>query len=453
MVDWYLVSVLVFAGILAAVFYKDRKNVKRESVLLLRKTKRGRNFLIKLGTKFPRFWKVVGTIGVLICFGVSGYTFVWLLGNSANIFVSGQAEASFMFVLPSASSKTSTGPGYMAVPFWYWIISIALLVLVHEGFHGIMAAMEGIRIKSLGWGLLAIIPLAFVEPDEEQLKKRESWTQLRVFSAGSFANFILAGICLLIGSIAFSGLFVPTGVAYQGLIAGYPAAEANLSGTIVRIDDYTIRTISDLHDVMEKIGSNKTITIYTVSEKGNKSFAIETAPEPMPEYRPDAWTGIVLGLEEIFPGTVDYVYRFNATDWATTEYELSFWEYVMNNYPALRDKASQKISELNKKLKDYHRGGFIGITGVINNTEIKDEFKEYSGIVNFSNGLLFFLILINFGVGVANLLPIKPLDGGRMWEIVFQKLFPKKLSVSMTKALSSFTLLLLIINFVFPILV
>ena len=36
--DFYTLSVLVFAAIIALIFYRDRKNVKRESILLLRRT-------------------------------------------------------------------------------------------------------------------------------------------------------------------------------------------------------------------------------------------------------------------------------------------------------------------------------------------------------------------------------------------------------------------------------
>ena len=40
-------------------------------------------------------------------------------------------------------------------------------------------------------------------------------------------------------------------------------------------------------------------------------------------------------------------------------------------------------------------------------------------------GLLSFIVIINLGVGMFNLLPIGPLDGGRMWKIVMDKLLPR----------------------------
>jgi len=456
MVDFYLLSVIIFAIILAVIFFLDRKNVKRESILLLRRTKRGKESLIRLGTRFPRFWKVVGIIGVAAGFIISGYTFLWLIGNSVNIMTSGAAEASFMFVLPSASPEANMGPGYLAVPFWYWIISIGLLIVVHEGFHGIMAAMEKVRIKSLGWGLLAVIPLAFVEPDEEELQKKSASSQLRVFAAGSFANFLLAGVCLLIGATVFSGMVVPTGVAYQGVFADYPAEEVNLTGMIIRIDDYDIRTTDDLSIALREIGHNKTVTIYTLTEDGEESFTLKTAAQPEVGYAPDAWTDVVLNMEQYVPGTTEFagwVSGSQSNDWASTKYEISFWEYTKENYHGLAEKADQKIAELNVKLQGFQQSGFIGISQVSTVAEVADEYKAYSGAIGFFSGLLFFIILINLGVGVANLLPIKPLDGGRMWDIVFKKYFPDARARSLTKALSLFTFLILIINFVFPMII
>jgi len=41
-------------------------------------------------------------------------------------------------------------------------------------------------------------------------------------------------------------------------------------------------------------------------------------------------------------------------------------------------------------------------------------------------GLLFWLFLLNLGIGLFNLLPIGPLDGGRMFQLVCFKFFKKK---------------------------
>ena len=51
MVDWYLVSVLIFTALLAVFVFLDRKKWKRESVLLLRKTQTGTNYYVPISSK------------------------------------------------------------------------------------------------------------------------------------------------------------------------------------------------------------------------------------------------------------------------------------------------------------------------------------------------------------------------------------------------------------------
>ncbi|RKX97473.1 MAG: hypothetical protein DRP54_09070 [Spirochaetes bacterium] len=377
--DWYTVSVAVFILLLICILYKDRKNISRQSVLILRRTERGKGFLLQLGRRFPQFWKSLGTLGVCTGFFMSGYIVYYLFNLLIKNLTAKEAVQGLALVLPSPSQETVVLPGVMGIPFWYWIISISLLVIVHEGMHGLMAASERVRIKSLGWGLLAVIPLAFVEPDEKQLERKKPLSQLRVFAAGSFANFLLAGFTLLITILLSSYLFLPGGVAYKGLIEGYPAAEVNLTGVITKIDNYNITTVEDLRDALSVIGPNKTITIYTfVNANGSENylnFTLTTAADP-----------------------------------------------------------------------DNKSRGFIGIAGVIQFSKLKPEYKSYSEFINFLGGLLFYIFLINFGVGAANLMPIMPLDGGRMWKIVLKKYIPKK-SDTIMKALSTATLLLVLLNF------
>ncbi len=457
--DWYVISIIIFILILALIVYKDRKNWTRDSILLIRKTSRTRNFLIRIGTGLPRFWLVVGGIAVVIGFFMSVYIFYMLIDIlMKGIFI--EPVPGLALVLPSPTSELVIAPGVIGIPFWYWIISIALLVIVHEGSHGIFAARERVRIKSLGVGILAVIPLAFVEPDEKQLAKKKTWQQLRVFAAGSFANFVLAGVSVLIVSMMSISIFVPAGIAYQGLITDYPAAGVNLTGVIVGINSYTIKNNNDLSRALTEIGPNKGITIYTKvingSETINKTFKFTTTEEPEPEFKPDAYTNTIAGLEQAIPGTIEFsqsvssLFGGGEKTWRSVQLEIKYWEYINENYPSLTNKANSKITILEGDLDKYPRKGFIGIyfNPAVNPVfmEIKPEFKSYSDFINFLSGLLFFLFLINLGVGAFNLLPLGPLDGGRMWKVVLDRYIPKH-SKNIFKVLSYITLLVILFNF------
>jgi len=458
MVDWYLVSVLIFTALLAVFVFLDRKKWKRESVLLLRKTQTGKRFLIRLGTRFPRFWLVVGAIAVIATL-YSTVWIIWLLLLQTQLLATGQIDTGPGILIPSPSSQATMGPGFFAVPFWYWIISIAILVIVHEGMHGVMAAREKVRIKSLGWGLLAVIPLAFVEPDEKQLQKQKPMKQLRVFAAGSFANFVVAFVSVLLLAFSASAWFAPTGVAYQGLIQGYPAAGVNLTGTIVQINNYTIDSTATLSRVLVEIGPDKPITVNTLNGTDTLTYTLFTSQEPEPEFTPDFWSYAFASAEQVLPGAVDLsksasnsiayaTGSYQAPTWSSIQEEVQFWEYVRDTYPNSAERVAQRIAALQQQLNSHPRSGFIGIAGVSTDTETKPGLEGYQEAFTFIQGLLFFLFLINLGVGTFNMLPIGPLDGGRMWAIIFQKITPKH-SKTIMNVLSWIMLAIIIADFAF----
>lgn len=381
LMDLYLLSVISFAVILALLVWKDRKNFKRDGILLLRRTKFGRGFIRRTGRRFPRFWKVLGTIGVFFCFGASIYIFYFLIERLVGFLMFPASMPPLGVVLPTPAATGTIAPGVFLVPFWHWIISITVLVLVHEGLHGIMSAMEKTRIKSLGVGILAILPLAFVEPDEKQLEKKGSWAQLRVFAAGSWANFMTAGVVLAAFTLFISSIYIPLGVGFTALHEGYPAYQVNMTGVITRIEQVEIKTYQDLNRTMAGIMPGRGITIYTAVLKGDGSYE-----------------------ENIYSLT-------------TTE-----------------------------RPDNLSSGGYIGIAGLSNVQTLKDGFIPYTAPLQFIGGLLAFLLIINLGVGLFNLLPLKPLDGGRMWEILIKKVAPKRGDMIMRR-LGNFTLLLLLLIF------
>ena len=382
--DWYLISVIAFVLVLAGLFYRDRRNVKRESILFVRKTSVGRKFLTKLGRRFPRLWWLYGTAAVVVGFAVSAYMIVWLMLFVGESLTTAQAVSPVALVLPSPSMNIVSAPGFIGVPFWYWIISLFVLVLVHEGSHGLMAAREKVRIKSLGWGALAfLIPLAFVEPDEEQLAKQKTGKQLRVYASGSFANFLLAFVMIIVSSVVVTSLFTPSGVAFRGLLEDFPAAEANMTGTIVGVNQMQVRGIDDLSAILGEVGPHENVTVTTVTYgaagPGYRTYNLTTAEDPI-------------------------------------------------------DNTSDR--------------GFIGILQLSNDYALKEGVAYPEVVYFFTGtgpdffGLFFFIALINLGVGAFNLLPISILDGGRMWKLALDKVMPAH-SKNVMKAMGSFLLFIL----------
>jgi membrane-associated protease RseP (regulator of RpoE activity) len=482
----------------------------------------GKKTIVRVANANPKFWRVVGNIGVVIGFLASMFGFYWLAEALVRNFFEPSA-GSLMVLVPSISSTVSIGIGYFAVPFWYWIIVIAVVAVVHEGFHGIMSAVDKVKIKSLGFGLMAILPLAFVEVDENQLAKKKISTQLRVLAAGSYSNFIFSIIFVFILIFFASVTFTQSGISFDGYmpaqvslgdiqtidsrpvidfmyIAGelqqnktvtivtenrtyladvsmlkkqldvqqtmlivyedYPAYREKMTGVIVRINDREIKNSQDLNDALEAAGPDSFVTVYMNDSGKKKVYLVKTGEAPeQPAFTPDTWQSISMDIENIFPGSISFgesvgkawgtiTDQEKVVSWRSLKNDRNFWQYIYNKYPRLRPEAQQRIDKIDLEMSRHSEPGYLGIANFATYYEIRPELSGFAEPLTFVQGLLAMLFLINFGVGLMNLMPLKPLDGGKMWEAVFMQVLPKKQAKKASKALTYITLAMLILTFV-----
>lgn len=227
-----MLSVIAFFALLGILIYRDRKNIEVKYILILRRTKKGIKIIDKIA-KNRKFWKVVGTIGIFVAFYLM-ITGMWSLIEYGRRLIAKEISVpGISFIFPTPTSQPMTGPGYILIPFWFWIIIISSVMIPHEVFHGIMSRAEKIRIKSAGLLLLAIFPGAFVEPDEREVKKARPMTKLRIFAAGSFANFIVYVLVFLIVSNLLWNYFVLGPIVLTEVNSTSPAAVAGLKSGMV----------------------------------------------------------------------------------------------------------------------------------------------------------------------------------------------------------------------------
>jgi len=207
---------IIFFVIVAIWVFFDRKNIEFKYILFLRKTKKGIKLLDRI-SKFKKFWKAIGIIAIISCFlmmidGLRG------LIQASLMIISGEIKESLGgLVLPTPTAKPVFGPGFIGIPFLFWIIILPTILFPHEIAHGIMCRLEKIKIKSAGIILLLILPGAFVEPDENEIKKSKLLAKLRIFSAGSFANLIVAFLIF----IPFLGVGLLPNVIWPSIATGY----------------------------------------------------------------------------------------------------------------------------------------------------------------------------------------------------------------------------------------
>ena len=233
--------------------------------------------------------------------------------------------------------------------------------------------------------LVPIIPAAFVEPDEEDLGKEKTRKQLAVFAAGPFSNIILAflslGIFILIANFALGPMIQQTGVE----ISGYYV-----------VDNVT----SPAEDAGVQVGE----VITKINAKEMKTVQ---------EFRD------YLGKEVKAGETVELVTN-------RTSYQIT----------------------LKQKPGDGEEP-YLGVY-VKQGSEINPGFKEKYGsiipaVVIWIIGLFYWLYLLNLGIGIFNLVPIGPIDGGRMLKTCLEAIMKnKKAAHAVWKYISLFFLAILL---------
>jgi len=103
------------------------------------------------------------------------------------------------------------------------------------------------------------------------------------------------------------------------------------------------------------------------------------------------------------------------------------------------------------KRPDGKPGAFIGITQPYKTYyEPNPMAANFAGGLNFLMSLLTWVFILSIGIGVVNLLPIKPFDGGLILEAVVQKFSKKKSGTKIANLVSIIVGLALIFNIIGP---
>ncbi len=386
-------SVLISIGLVVLLyvvailfFYKNRKNIQvQNKIIFLYKTKKGVNFIRKLASKCPRFWRFYGYLGVPIGFIGMFIIFGLLAIKVVELILKPSLQPVVQLVLPGPTTY-SAGP-VMFVSIWYFIISIFIILLVHEGSHGVVAESFGMKLKSAGIGLAAILPLAFVEPNEKILNKRPLRQQLAVYAAGSFGNFCTALVAILLSIFLIApgvaAVTTSNGVYVSSVLEDFPAEQAGLDAEeiITAVDGKPVKNSEDLVNILSATTPGDVITITTTS--GVKQVTVTENP--------------------------------------------------------------------NESGKPY-----IGLqfkSNIILKPDTEEKFGKLPWALVYLMQLFYWVFVLNLGIGIINLLPLGPLDGGRMLKGVLDKSFRKKLAHKVFSMITMISLFLLLFSLIGPYLI
>jgi membrane-associated protease RseP (regulator of RpoE activity) len=256
---WYYAIGFIVVWILAFLL-KDKFDISIEGIVIMLKTDKLEHLITRIANLSPRFWKYFINLSVPL-----GLFFMIVMLVSLIISLQLMFETpTVSLILPGVDVPGS--PIY--VPLFTGFIALATVLIIHEGGHGILAKAEGVSIDSVGLLLALVIPGAFVEPNEDDIKRLNSFSRIRIYFAGPMFNIALCLIALVItagigGFIASEDLYTSDGMEISSVVPASPADGVLSQGMVIKeingikttnYSSYT-KYLSTTH-----IGDNLTIT-------------------------------------------------------------------------------------------------------------------------------------------------------------------------------------------------
>ena len=351
--------------VVAKALKLEKYGFELKAYSLVYKNKGVNNTLIKVLGRTKRSVKVFADLSVISGFIMMGFAFYFLLNNVSNYFV---AQSNFSELTVLIPGVTLTSPEAIT----YFLLSIPIVLVMHEGAHGIVAALEKIKIKTGGFAIFIAMFAGFVEPDEEEFEKAKKISKLRVIGAGATSNVLFAivlGIIMLtnpvfgmiIESIPLFGepilntfYELSSGVLILSTMENSGAEQAGLLGNdiITSINDIPIRGPADF----PILDPGDTATVSILRDGQEMEFGVEIMSSP-----DDPERGLIGIMRD---NSIPYKPVMNFIDWSNVDFNISMF--------------------------------------------------------------LLWLWMISFFIGIINMLPLPILDGGKFIHTIIDKRFSEK---------------------------
>jgi membrane-associated protease RseP (regulator of RpoE activity) len=479
-----IILILIFAWVviyLISVSY-GKKYFSPYGPALLIKTRAGINTIEKVSKS--RFWDYFVSFFYYAMPIMGIATVVLLIWEAILVFSIPKSAApplSYALALPGINP---------AIPVGFGIIGLIVAVALHEGSHGIAARRFNIPVRSTGV-LWFIIPVgAFVEPDEEVMKEKDPKIRGKVFAAGPGMNVSLAVVFFLLSILlAYSISPIPGapvqssvnasllpgdivqaidnitvsnvgtisnlslapgsdvslsilrdghhiredtvyGVYITGTIKGYPAYEAGMKpgDVIISLGNYPVRNITTFENALQTFKANQSTTVSVLYDGTPELYNITFASR----------YSYLVSLGETNPGPRDY--PFMGVDVSILG-AVFFDQY--SYISLLKNPASAGPL------------GFFVYLGLPFHSELPlpssllSSFTANPVILNMEY-LFYWLFWLNFALGLTNILPIVPLDGGYVLlnTPILQK--NKRMRDALVAAVSLSVLFLILWQFIIP---
>ncbi len=381
----YVLMAWVVIIVTAKALKLEKYGFDLKAYSLVYKNKSVNDVLIRILGRTKRSVRIFADVSVISGFIMMGFAFYFLLNNVLNYFAVPDDFAELTVLIPGVTLTS-------APAITYFLLSIPIVLVIHEGAHGIVAALEKIKIKTGGFAIFIALFAGFVEPDEEEFDKAKKISKLRVIGAGATSNVLFAIVL---------GVIMLTNPIFGLVLDSIP-----LFGEVILNTFYE---------------SSQGVLVLSVIEDSGAEHAGLLAND------------VITTINDVpINGPTDFP-PLNPGDTASVS--------------ILRDgQALEKTLEVMASPDDPQRG-LIGI--------MRDNSIPYKPVMNFIDwtnvdfGISMFLLwlwMISFFIGIINMLPLPILDGGKFVHIIIDKRMSENAVNGVMWGIYAFTFILFGLN-------
>lgn len=281
---YVLIAWVVILGV-AKGLKLEKHGVELKIYSLVYKNQQVQSVLTKILGRTRRGIKVFANVSVVAGFLMMGFAFWFLISNVSKYFVAPTEFSQLTVLIPGVTLTSSSS-------ILYFLLSIPIVLVVHEGAHGIVATLEKIKIKTGGFAIFIAMFAGFVEPDEEEFNKAKKVSKLRVIGAGATANVIFA---LVLGVLLLTNPFfamvvpepllsmfydLPDGVLVLSIIEDSGAERAGLLANDIVTSINGISILSPLDFQKAELKPGETAQVSVLRDGQTKQFSVEVIPSP-----------------------------------------------------------------------------------------------------------------------------------------------------------------------------
>jgi regulator of sigma E protease len=258
-------------------------------------------------------------------------------------------------------------------------------------------------------------------PGDPVYYKQAVWKRNITIFAGPFMNFLAAAVIMIL-FVGISG--VPTAsLTLEEVVKGMPADKAGLvAGDTITGADGATWTTWEAASAYFRAHPNETITLTYEPKAGGPERTAEVTLVTNPQDPESGYIGVRAGVTRDRPGPIETV-KLGA---------IGFKDVVVGTFTGFWWLFSGKISATGPD-------GAAGPVGIINVSHQAVEQDWYPILLAF----------LSFNLGLINLLPILPFDGGHILMNVVERVRGRRIDSRVFEKMVAFGTVLLVLLFIF----